>query len=334
MPNAQVFIPVAKDIYQVRIPLPFALDTVNCYLLRGKAGWTIVDTGLNIPNAQVVWLNVFRQLDIKPGQVQQIVLTHAHPDHYGLAGWLQKHCQNKQTGEFPAVYMSPRESELVRQHWGADNAWKKGLLKFWRTCGVPVELAMSLTASTAQTRLRLQPHPQVVKTISHGKRIRMGDRYFQIVQMPGHSDGQLLFYDASDRLLICGDHILLKITSHIGLWPDGEPDPLGRYLASLDRLSRLDVRLALPGHGVLITDIHGRIDQLKRHHVERLKQALAAASPMTSPFEASQHMFAVNSLGVHELRFAVAETLAHLEFLFHRKRLHREEGGIWIYSSP
>jgi glyoxylase-like metal-dependent hydrolase (beta-lactamase superfamily II) len=83
---------VTNDIYQIQIPLPFALRIVNCYLLAGHNGWTIVDTGLNTSRARAAWLEAFSALGIRPGTTEQIVLTHAHPDHYGLAGWLIDSC--------------------------------------------------------------------------------------------------------------------------------------------------------------------------------------------------------------------------------------------------
>src|SRR5262245_43381497 len=105
---------ISPDIYQVRLPLPFALNHVNCYLLQGDQGWIIVDTGLNIPAARTFWQNTFETLQIGPDDIDKIVLTHVHPDHYGLSGWLQ-------AWSGASVWLSPREAELARQTWGRDN---------------------------------------------------------------------------------------------------------------------------------------------------------------------------------------------------------------------
>jgi len=330
MPLPSNTIPVAKYIYQVRIPIPHGSESVNCYLFKGEEGWDILDTGLNTPNAQIVWREIFKTLEVD--QVRQIFLTHSDPEHYGLAGWLQKHFQKKDDDSVTPVLMSRRETELVRQLWGAEEKWKKALLNFWRSCGVPVDLALSLIASTGNIRLRILPHPNVVKSIEEGQRVRLGDREFEVFQMAGHSDGQLLFYDEMDRLLLVGDHILKERFTHISQWPHGEPDPLGRYLFSLDRLEKMNVRLTLPSHGPLIGDLAGRIEEVKQHHVLRLEQTITAVKPQATVFEASQQLFDLDSLAIQEKRYAIAETLAHLEFLVLRQRLQREDGRPWTYS--
>jgi glyoxylase-like metal-dependent hydrolase (beta-lactamase superfamily II) len=324
---------IESDIFQVRIPLPFALNRVNCYLLQGDDGWTVVDTGLNTPAAQAVWQQAFSKLSIHPNDLSQIVLTHVHPDHYGLAGWLQGGGWNEQAGGSPPVYMSPREAEIVNKFWKAESDWEESLLSFWSSCGVPAEMSTEMAASTGRTRRRVLPHPTEIKIIEAPSQVKLGNRYFTAIHMPGHSDGQLVFYDEIDHLMLSGDHVLLKITANIGLWPQTEPDPLGRYLASLNRLAEPKVRLALPGHGPLITDLLGRIEEMKKHHADRLEHILAAAAPSATVYEASRKIFEFDRLSVHERRFAVAETLAHLEYLVLREHLRREEADVWIYYS-
>jgi len=99
---------ITDDIYQVRLPLPYALNHVNCYLLRGDDGWTIIDTGLNTSQGRAGWQAAFDTLGIGPDDIDQIILTHVHPDHYGMAGWLQEWCG-------ATVWLSPREAELAEQ---------------------------------------------------------------------------------------------------------------------------------------------------------------------------------------------------------------------------
>lgn len=322
---------VAPDIYQVQIPLPFALRIVNCYLLPGPNGWTVVDTGLNTAKARATWQQVFATLPLRPREIEQIVLTHTHPDHYGLAGWLLECCA-ADGGSIPPVCMSAREAET------ADHFWKKGVAgnptysAFWQQCAVPPELAAAIVETTEQTRQRTLPHPGVHHIIEPDKMMCLGERQVQPLLMPGHSDGQMVFYDAADRLLLCGDHVLQKITPNISLWPDGEADPLGRYLASLQTLSQLDVRLALPGHGPLIEDLHGRMSQIAYHHAGRLEHTLAVLDQPATVYEVSQRLFDHATLSVHELRFATTETLAHLDHLVRHGRVHRREEFIWQFE--
>ena len=130
---------VAEEIYQVCLPLPLALKSVNCYLLRGDEGWTILDTGLNVPAAQQVWRTVFTELGIQPGDIRQIILTHAHPDHYGLAGWLQNWCG-------APVWMSAREAEQVAKIL-ARRSHPNGILGQTMSTNIPPEMVAATNAA-------------------------------------------------------------------------------------------------------------------------------------------------------------------------------------------
>jgi glyoxylase-like metal-dependent hydrolase (beta-lactamase superfamily II) len=324
---------IDHDIFQVRLPLPFALRIVNCYLLSGDDGWTMIDTGLNTGEGRASWEAVFEQLEIGPGDLNKIVLTHVHPDHLGMAGWLQRRLKRRVNGAMPPVFASAREVELFSEFWHQNVDWESELAQFWLDCGVPSDLAATMTESTAKTRRRTLPHPEKLQVIDTRKPVKMGERLLQPLLMPGHSDGQLIFYDPSDRLLFSGDHVLLKITPNIGLWPRGEADPLGRYLATFPGLVALDVRLSLPGHRAIITDLRSRVMELDNHHRERLDHTLVSATPSATVYETSQQIFPFGDLSVHERRFAIAETLAHLERLVFAGRLLREERDCWIYRA-
>lgn len=320
---------ITADIYQVRLPLPFALRYVNCYLLAGEAGWTIVDAGLNTADGRETWHMALTELGIQFSDIQQIVLTHAHPDHYGLAGWLQQEAQG-----VPPVLMSPREAELAHWVWQEEVGWTEAVTSFWRQCGIPDEVVTAVVTETDRTRQRTRPHPQTIQTIEPDTTIKLGNRQFQVIHTPGHSDGQIIFYDAAERLLLCGDHVLQRITPNISLWPFGEPDPLGRYLHSLSQIAQLDVNLALPGHGPLIHDLRGRIRELQTHHAERLGVMATAVNGSATPYAISQRVFDFDKLSIHEKRFAVSETLAHLEYLVWQKRIQKSsQPSGWLYSS-
>lgn len=326
-------LPLNGDLYQVRVPLPFALNRVNCYLLEGEDGWTVVDTGLNTAEARATWQDAFNQLHLAPTDISQIVLTHVHPDHFGLAGWLQQWCRETGQAAIPPVYMSPREAELAQRFWKPTVAWQPRLLRYWQACGVPTPLAEEMAISTGQTRQRTLPQPEEIHLIYPGQTVRIGQRMFEAIHMPGHSDGQLVFYDASDRLLLCGDHILSNITSNIGRWPDSDPDPLGSYLASFEQLAELDVRLVLPGHRELITDLPGRLDELRGHHAMRLQLTKQAITTGGTVYEVAHKLFPFDGLSVHEKRFAIAESLAHLEYLCQRDLARCRQEEPWSFSA-
>lgn len=316
--------PIAENIYQIRLPLPFALNHVNCYLLRDSEGWTMLDTGLNWPESQQAWQAAFAELQIDGRQLRRIILTHMHPDHFGSAGYWQEH-----TGA--PVYMSPREAELARTVW-VENSWREELSSgFWQRAGVTDAVLTTVTTTTDRLRRQTMPHPVTIEPLLPATTIKMAGRNWQILHAPGHADGQLIFYDPAEQLLLSGDQVLMKITPNIGLWPTTEANPLERYLHSLTQLATLPVRVAWPGHGRPIIEWQARLRELQVHHQHRLSKMVDAANG-ASALTVAQRVFNFEKFSDHEVRFAVAETLAHLEYLVFGGKLRREEeAGTYRY---
>ena len=319
---------VAPNIYQVRVPLPFRLNHVNCYLLHDNlsegAGWTIVDTGLNWPDAKETWKVALAELSIEADDIHQLVLTHMHPDHFGLAGWFQEWCGKP-------LYLSPLEAEMAEKIW-VHHAWRpEAVMEWWDACGVPRDVSKDAAEQTTLLRERTLPHPTDVRTIDYGATARMGGRDFLAIHAPGHADGQIIFYNAAEKLMLSGDQVLMRITPNIGLWPTTEAGPLNRYLVSLRQLAKLDVQVALPGHRNVIEDWAGRIGEILAHHDERLQYMKEAVGKNASAYDVSERVFPLDKLSPHEVRFAVAETLAHLEYLVENGELEREGEQVWTY---
>jgi len=302
---------IEPDIYQLQIPLPFALNIVNVYLLRGKSAWTIVDTGINTRQARQTWQRAFAALSITPADIEQIVLTHVHPDHYGLAGWLQ--ALTREAGCPVPVYASKREDEQARFLWQQNDS----RLETWLPAnGLPAAMAVDLKRSMDETRAMTLPFPPLLEHIVPGQVMCLGSRDFQTILAPGHSDAQIIFYDAEAQLLLSGDHVLMQITPNIGLWARSEPNPLGRFLQSLQELKSLPVRRALPGHKYLIDDWQGRIEELLAHHESRLQNVIHSIERgARTAYDVAQDIFETAPFTVHEWRFAIVESLAHLQYL-------------------
>ena len=311
MPERDPLTNIASDIYQLRLPLPFALNHVNVYLLHGQSGWTILDCGINWDKGRNTWHYAFETLGISGANIEKIIITHVHPDHFGLAGWLYQLA--KDAGRDIGLYLSPREDKQMQSVWRGE---RMDFSQWMQDNGMPDEMANAVSDSMDNTFDMTLPHPPLFQHIEAGTKLQMGSRDFMPYHAPGHSDGQLIFYDESDKLLLSGDHVLMKITPNIGLWRDTDPDPLGQFMDSIRSLRRLDVRLALPGHRRLIEDWSGRIDELLLHHEHRLACVIDALEAGNhTPFAVASRIFETERFSFHEWRFAIAETLAHLEYL-------------------
>ena len=299
-------------IRRVTRPLPTRPGHVHAYLLPGEDGWTLVDTGIGTPDAKETWA---AELEQAGGRVATVFVTHFHPDHVGAAADL-----HELTGA-PVVQgtLDYAQCELV---WG-NPAWSERLLDWFRLHGTPDDVTAELVGQSSVYRpfIRYQRDPILVEAGEHVDG-------WQLIAAPGHADGQLCLL--RDGVLVAADHLLGRITPTVGLWPASRADPLGDYLAALDRTIELAPRIALPGHGESIEDPTGRARELQEHHRVRLAEAVAAlgAEPQTG-YELSFALFGAE-LPAAGRRFAIAETLSHLERLIHEDaaRRHEADGAV------
>src|SRR5918994_3153496 len=296
-------------IRRVTFALPLGIDHVHCYLLAASGGgWIVVDTGLGLPDAGERWARVLDELG-EP--VERIVITHFHPDHVGAAA------------DLAAMTSAP-------VHQGADDYYQcvrtwgelrndERMPDYLRVHGVPESDVESFRAEAAAfVRLvRFARDPEVLAA---------GDRIdgWEVLHLPGHADGHLALL--RDGILIAGDTLLGSITPNVGLYPDSRPDPLGDYLASLERIAELAPRVAFPGHHEPIEDPAGRARELIAHHRERLvRTAEALDGDPVSAYDVSLTLFP-DPLPATLRRFALAETRAHLEYLVRRDGATRVDG--------
>lgn len=300
---------LAGGIRRVTLPLPARPGHVHAYLLPGKDGWTLVDTGIGLPDAKARWAAELGQLD---GPVARIVVTHFHPDHVGAAADLAE-----LTGA--PVLQGEIDVFQCRLVWGADD-WPERIAEWFQSHGVPEGVTEELLQQGAYYRpfIRFHPEPMLVGD---------GDEVdgWRLVSAPGHADGQLCLL--RDGVLLSADHLLDPITPTVGLWPASRPDPLGDYLAALERTIDVAPRLALPGHGEPIEDPVGRARALIAHHRGRLDAAEAALRREPQSGYALSFPLFGDDLGPAARRFAVAETLSHLERLAREGRARRHGDG-------
>ncbi|HXG77476.1 MAG TPA: MBL fold metallo-hydrolase [Gaiellaceae bacterium] len=298
---------LAGGIRRVTLPLPTRPGHVHAYLLPGDDGWTLVDTGIGLPDARETWA---RELEEAGGRVARIFVTHFHPDHVGAAADL-----HELTGA--PVYQGALDYAQCELVWG-NPAWSERLREWFHLHGAPDEVTAELVGQSAVYRpfIRYQRDPLLVYP---GEQVDGWD----LVAAPGHADGQLCLL--RDGVLIAADHLLDRITPTVGLWPASRADPLGDYLEALDRTIELAPTLALSGHGEPIEDPVGRARELKEHHRVRLAETAAALSPEPrTGYELSFALFG-DDLKPAARRFAIAETLSHVERLVHEGGAQRHE---------
>jgi glyoxylase-like metal-dependent hydrolase (beta-lactamase superfamily II) len=298
---------VADGIVRVTLPLPLGIDHVHCYLLRGDDGWMLVDTGLGLPGGEERWQAVVAELD---APVVRIVITHGHPDHVGDA-------VAAATVTGAAVLQGRADYEKCLEVW--DNpAWPRASAEHLVAHGMPrdeVESAQSVNEAVAS----------MIHFVRDPKLLDPGDRVdgWRVEHLPGHADGHIALF--RDGTMIAGDVLLLGITPVVGLYPGGRPDPLADYLASLEEVATLAPEVAFAGHGPTVREPARRAREIVEHHRVRADDAVAAvAAGAADAYQVSLALFGELSPG--QRRFAVAESLAHLEHLANLGRVERRDG--------
>ena len=303
---------LADGIRRLTFPLPLGIDHVHCYLLPGSDGWTLVDTGLGLPDAEARWRPVLDELD---GPVARIVVTHFHPDHAGGG-------EDAQALTGAQVLQGTRDYDQCERVWGRAD-WSDRLTDYLQANGLPEPLAEELREESRS----LAPF---IRFARDPVRIGEGDDVdgWRVLELPGHADGHLCLLRG--EVLVAGDHLLGEITPTVGLYPDSRPDPLGDYLESLERTIELAPSFALPGHGKPIEDPVSRAREIVAHHRMRLDETAAAlvGGPRTG-YEVSLALFDAN-LDASGRRFALAEALAHLERLVREGRARRTGDGVTV----
>lgn len=323
---------VAPGIWKITMPILFPLRTVNVYALVGTDGWAMVDAGMGTPDAREAFEAGLERAGLSIANLKDIVLTHHHPDHIGLSGELQE-----QSGA--RVYMHPIDEKSVRIIWDGTMPERFGRVsRFFKQHGLEnTELWFTRADPKAvRTILRVPPH-ETFTLVEDGASIDLVGERYQVIWVPGHSDGQIVLFRARDGVFVSADHVLPRITPNIGLYSTHDrPDPLGDYLDSLHKVENLPASLVLPGHGEPFTDLGGRAREIVHHHEEREERLLAMLKERPQhAAELTGRLFANRRLDNHEtLRMAVAEVLAHLEHMRYTGRLEQQhtEEGIILYA--
>jgi glyoxylase-like metal-dependent hydrolase (beta-lactamase superfamily II) len=292
---------MTDGIYVLSVPLPFAPHEVNCYLLEGEKGFTVVDTGFYTKEAVHLWESA-----LSGGiPVEKVVLTHFHPDHSGLVRWF------KRQFDVPVVMSRRGYSELQNIHRKIHRLKERTdqPYLFFLMHGGPV---LSEQATIDMFK-QIYFEPDIL--LEDGQEVKLGNHVFESIATPGHSPDHLCFYNRSDGIMLIGDHVLNPITPIVSSWDEEAGNPLLDYFTSLDLIASYPVNLVLPGHGVPLGNLQGRVEEIKEHHRQRLRQMTNAIEENGSSADhVCRHVFG-HTLHLPQYAFALAETIAHLTYL-------------------
>jgi len=302
-------IAVAPGIRWLRMPLPFALNHINLWLLEDGAGWAIVDTGIGSAETRGLWEKIF-SLELGPRPVTRVIATHFHPDHMGNGAWLTERWKT----ELWCTQAEWFAAQLAVQGSGARDVEQR--LAHYRRHGFR-EDALDQFRERGNHYARLVPSvaPEF-HCLIEGDVLTIGERRWEALTVRGHAPEHMCLYSRADGILISGDQVLPKITTNVSVWSDQpQGNPLKLYLDSLGRFRPMrEDALVLPSHGLPFYGLHARLDFLRHHHDERLAETIGALAEPRPGADLIPVLFR-RQLDTHQLGFAIGEVLAHLNYL-------------------
>jgi len=325
-----------KGINQIKLPLlKVGPENVNVYIVEGNDGNLLIDTGWNTPEAFNALAREMKNSGFALKDITDIVITHVHPDHMGLAGKIAE-----LTGASIAV--SEIENNLLDSYYAHPETLISELIVFFMANGVPEWELKMLSEASFNIRSYVSPF-KAAKLLKQGDIISMAPYEFQVMVTPGHSPGHICLYEPNKKYFFSGDHVLPEVVPNISYHPRSGEDPLGDYVKSLGALSDLEVRFVFPGHGSVFSGLGPMIDDIMRFHRDRMNKIQRTMGVETRnayevakaiPWIVNGEETAYDKLEPLDRRLAVLETLAHLQYLVAEKKGKRiEEGENTLYWS-
>jgi glyoxylase-like metal-dependent hydrolase (beta-lactamase superfamily II) len=329
-PEKGELIALAEGVGWARLPIPGSLRHINVWVLDDGDGVALVDTGLDIAPCREAWEALFDG-PLAGRSVTRVICTHFHPDHLGLAGWL--------TERFRVALWMTRGEWLYGRMLSADvrDSPPPEALAFWRAAGWE-QARIEVEAAKGWGRFAsiVSPIPVGYVRMEEGDRLRIGGRTWRILIGSGHCPEHACLIDEEGGLIIAGDQVLPRITSNVSVGlSEPEADPLGEWLASIEKLKGLpDTLLVLPSHGEPFTGLHARLDGLAHGHRDRLDALHARLDEPRRAVDCFGTLFA-RQIEDNMMGLATGEALAHLRRLEVEGRAVREarDGVDWYRAA-
>ena len=315
-PNPGELIEVGPGIFWVRMPLPISLNHINLWMLEEQDGWTLVDTGMATEDTKALWEEIFStHLNSKP--VKQVIVTHMHFDHLGLAGWLVEKwgatlCMSR------TEYLSSR---VIINEIKSDPP--EATVAFFRAAGVEESILDEFKVRFNNRSDFVSPLPSHYKRLTDNQVLQIGSLQWTVIIVEGHSPEHICLHCKSLNIMIAGDQILPRISPNISVRPD-EPraNPLHNFLRSCESLkNRLDKDvLILPSHGDPFYGVHLRLQDMINEHKKGLQDLLEFCSQPRSVADVFPILFK-SKINIGNMVIAVGEAVANLNYLVSSKEL-------------
>ena len=311
---------IMEHIYRIPVPLPGnPLKELNAYLIKGRDRTLLIDTGFRQDECREALFSGLKELGLGPGDAD-ILLTHLHSDHAGLAP--------EAAGERGTIYVSEVDRPFLADMSVREEFRLQSDQRFLAE-GFPPDLVKTRRDSNPAWALAPADGGHY-EGLEDGQVIETGGYKLHCLLMPGHTPGQMCFWMEDRQVMVLGDHVLFDITPNITSWA-AMPDALGTYLEKLKEIRAYDVKRPLPGHRKP-GDMKGRIDQLLVHHARRLEEAYQAVAnhPGAAAYELAGYMtWKIRASSWEEFPlaqkwFAVGECMSHLAHLMAEGRVRRE----------
>lgn len=333
-PEHGQLIEIAPGVGWARLPMTGSLKHINVWVLDDRddqgAGVALVDTGLNNSDARGAWDALFAG-PLAGRRVTRVIVTHYHPDHVGLAGWL--------TERFGVALWMPRTEWLLARMLAADVREQppREAVEAFRFAGWPEErIAEEEGKGWGRFATLVSPLPARFVRIVDGDMLAIGDRTWRVLVGSGHTPEHACLIDDAGKLMIAGDQVLPRITSNVSVGlSEPEGDPLGDWLASIDRFGVLDPDLlVLPAHGNPFTGVRVRLAALRDGHIERLDALYDHLCEPRRVIDCFGILFG-RVIDGDLLPLASGEALAHLRHLEVGGRATRElrDGVAWFRAA-